>query len=100
MGQLDMQDLLVSKRNKMSKNYNSYPLFFQVILPLLKSDLYEVIQSTLDGLLCASPPAWLGNCVAVTVVMASRGYPGDYAKGVEITGECWRIGVDFSVAGD
>ncbi|KAK2089571.1 hypothetical protein P7K49_032237 [Saguinus oedipus] len=58
----------------------------QVILPLLKSDLYEVIQSTLDGLLCTSLPVWLENYTALTVVMASKGYPGDYTKGVEITG--------------
>ncbi|XP_045140588.1 trifunctional purine biosynthetic protein adenosine-3 [Echinops telfairi] len=58
----------------------------QVILPLLKSDLYEVIQSTLDGLLCTALPVWLENHFAITVVMASKGYPGDYAKGVEITG--------------
>ncbi|MBW03754.1 Trifunctional purine biosynthetic protein adenosine-3, partial [Eschrichtius robustus] len=62
----------------------------QVILPLLKSDLYEVIQSTLDGLLCTSLPVWLDNRTAVTVVMASKGYPGDYTKGVEITGEYQR----------
>lgn len=62
----------------------------QVILPLLKSDLYEVIQSTLDGLLCAAPPVWLENRAAITVVMASQGYPGDYAKGVEVAGERWR----------
>ena len=58
-----------------------------MILPLLKSDLYEVIQSILDGLLCTSLPVWLDKCAAVTVVMASKGYPGDYTKGVEITGE-------------
>lgn len=62
----------------------------QVILPLLKSDLYEVIQSTLDGLLCTAPPVWLENRAAITVVMASQGYPGDYAKGVEVAGERWR----------
>ncbi|MBZ3889385.1 Trifunctional purine biosynthetic protein adenosine-3 [Sciurus carolinensis] len=58
----------------------------QVILPLLKSDLYEVIQATLDGLLCTSLPIWLENHTAITVVMASKGYPGAYTKGVEITG--------------
>ena len=62
-----------------------------MILPLLKSDLYEVIQSTLDGLLCTSLPVWLEKCAAVTVVMASKGYPGDYSKGVEITGEHQRM---------
>ncbi|KAF4025867.1 hypothetical protein G4228_018028, partial [Cervus hanglu yarkandensis] len=73
----------------------------QVILPLLKSDLYEVIQSTLDGLLCTSLPVWLDNCAAVTVVMASKGYPGDYSKGVEITGfpEAQALGLEVFQAG-
>lgn len=62
-------------------------MFSQVILPLLKSDLYEVIQSTFDGLLHTSLPVWLENRTALTVVMASKGYPGDYTKGVEITGK-------------
>lgn len=46
-----------------------------------------MIQSTFDGLLSESPPVWLENHSAVTVVMASGGYPGAYTKGVEITGE-------------
>nr|KAF6268894.1 phosphoribosylglycinamide formyltransferase [Pipistrellus kuhlii] len=73
----------------------------QVILPLLKSDLYEVIQSTLDGLLCAAPPVWLENQAAVTVVMASQGYPGDYTKGVEITGvaKAQALGLEVFQAG-
>ncbi|XP_012882886.1 PREDICTED: trifunctional purine biosynthetic protein adenosine-3 [Dipodomys ordii] len=58
----------------------------QVILPLLQSDLYEVIQSTLDGRLSASLPIWLESHSAITVVMASKGYPGAYMKGTEITG--------------
>ncbi|XP_036896471.1 trifunctional purine biosynthetic protein adenosine-3 [Sturnira hondurensis] len=73
----------------------------QVILPLLKSDLYEVIQSTLDGLLCASLPVWLENRAALAVVMASQGYPGDYAKGMEITGfaEAQALGLQVFHAG-
>ncbi|XP_018412961.1 PREDICTED: trifunctional purine biosynthetic protein adenosine-3 [Nanorana parkeri] len=58
----------------------------QVILPLLQSDLYDVIQATLDGHLVGSMPVWLQDHAAVTVVMASGGYPGSYAKGLEITG--------------
>ncbi|XP_061483755.1 trifunctional purine biosynthetic protein adenosine-3 [Rhineura floridana] len=58
----------------------------QVILPLLKSDLYEVIQATMDRKLSCHMPVWLEDCAAVTVVMASEGYPGSYAKGLEITG--------------
>ncbi|XP_069616903.1 trifunctional purine biosynthetic protein adenosine-3 [Ranitomeya imitator] len=58
----------------------------QVILPLLQSDLYEVIQATIDGQLAGSMPVWLQDHAAVTVVMASGGYPGSYSKGLEITG--------------
>uniref|UniRef100_A0A8D3AWZ2 Trifunctional purine biosynthetic protein adenosine-3 n=1 Tax=Scophthalmus maximus TaxID=52904 RepID=A0A8D3AWZ2_SCOMX len=58
----------------------------QVLLPLLKSDLYEVILSTMNGTLSSSAPVWHQNSSAVTVVMASPGYPGSYKKGVEITG--------------
>ncbi|XP_075053300.1 trifunctional purine biosynthetic protein adenosine-3 [Mixophyes fleayi] len=58
----------------------------QVILPLLQSDLYEVIQATIDGRLASVMPVWLEDHAAVTVVMASGGYPGNYAKGLEITG--------------
>ncbi|XP_011363971.1 trifunctional purine biosynthetic protein adenosine-3 [Pteropus vampyrus] len=73
----------------------------QVILPLLKTDLYEVIQSTLDGLLCTSLPVWLENHTAITIVMASKGYPGDYTKGVEITGfsEAQALGLEVFQAG-
>ncbi|ELW62061.1 Trifunctional purine biosynthetic protein adenosine-3 [Tupaia chinensis] len=73
----------------------------QVILPLLKSDLYEVIQSTLDGLLCTSLPIWLETHTAITVVMASKGYPGEYSKGMEITGfsEAQALGLEVFHAG-
>ncbi|NP_001164891.1 trifunctional purine biosynthetic protein adenosine-3 [Oryctolagus cuniculus] len=73
----------------------------QVILPLLKSDLFEVVQSTLDGQLCTSLPAWLENHAAVTVVMASKGYPGAYTTGMEITGfpEAQALGLQVFHAG-
>lgn len=58
----------------------------QVLLPLLKSDLYEVILNTMNGKLASSAPVWHQDSSAVTVVMASAGYPGSYKKGVEITG--------------
>ncbi|XP_069744901.1 trifunctional purine biosynthetic protein adenosine-3 isoform X2 [Narcine bancroftii] len=58
----------------------------QVILPLLSSDLYELIQATLDGKLSKALPSWLESSTAVTVVMASGGYPNCYTKGREITG--------------
>ncbi|XP_061483737.1 trifunctional purine biosynthetic protein adenosine-3-like isoform X2 [Rhineura floridana] len=58
----------------------------QVVFRLLKNDLYEVIQAAIDGRLCNSMLAWSENCAAVSVVMASEGYPNCYNKGKEITG--------------
>ncbi|KAJ7425563.1 phosphoribosylglycinamide formyltransferase [Willisornis vidua] len=58
----------------------------QVILPLLKSDLYEVLQAVVTRRLSSSLPVWLEDSAAVTVIMASQGYPGAYPKGLEITG--------------
>ncbi|KAM9174155.1 trifunctional purine biosynthetic protein adenosine-3-like [Pangshura tecta] len=73
----------------------------QVILPLLKNDFYEVIQATIDGKLCSCMPAWSENCTAVTVVMASEGYPGEFVKGMEITGllQARELGVKVFHAG-
>ncbi|KAM9820737.1 trifunctional purine biosynthetic protein adenosine-3 [Neosynchiropus ocellatus] len=58
----------------------------QVLMPLLSSDLYDVILNTMKGKLASCPPVWHQESSAVTVVMASAGYPGSYQKGVEITG--------------
>lgn len=58
----------------------------QVLMPLLQSDLYEVILNTMHGKLASSAPVWHQDSSAVTVVMASPGYPGSYKKGVEIKG--------------
>jgi len=57
----------------------------QVILPLLKSDLLDLVQGALDGTLEKVTPLWSKEAT-VTVVMASRGYPEEYEPGFEITG--------------
>lgn len=56
----------------------------QAILPLLESDLLDLIDACVDGTLDAVTPVWSEDA-AVTVVMASQGYPNDYTIGVEIT---------------
>ncbi|MBN1383388.1 MAG: phosphoribosylamine--glycine ligase [Elusimicrobia bacterium] len=57
----------------------------QVILPLLKTDLLELILATVDGNLNKCKISWEdGSCVSV--VLASGGYPGKYDKGKEIFG--------------
>ena len=57
----------------------------QVILPLLETDLVDVLNACLDGRLADCELHWRSGAAA-TVVAASEGYPGDYPKGREITG--------------
>jgi len=55
----------------------------QVLMPRLKSDLLTALLAARDGKL--TPLQWRDE-VALTVVMASKGYPGAYEKGHVITG--------------
>ena len=57
----------------------------QAVLPLLKTDLIDIMEATIDGRLDAMQVQWEQGA-AVCVVMASGGYPGAYEKGYEITG--------------
>ena len=56
----------------------------QVILPLLESDLVEILQACLAGRLNEVKPVWR-DASAGTIVMAAAGYPGEYDTGVMIT---------------
>ncbi|HEY2615568.1 MAG TPA: phosphoribosylamine--glycine ligase [Chthoniobacterales bacterium] len=57
----------------------------QVILPRLKSDLLELLEATLDGNLDSAAIEW-DERAAVTVVLASGGYPDKYEVGKRIDG--------------
>lgn len=57
----------------------------QVILPLLESDITEIMMATAEGNLKNYKLNW-SDKMCVAVVMASGGYPGDYSSGAEITG--------------
>ena len=57
----------------------------QVVLPLLKSDLAEIMQACCEGTLAQQKIEW-SDGAAVCVVLASGGYPGSYMKGVPIHG--------------
>jgi phosphoribosylamine---glycine ligase len=57
----------------------------QVYLARLDNDLLELMLATLDGTLEEQPLRWKEEA-AVCVVMASSGYPGNYAKGKKIEG--------------
>jgi phosphoribosylamine--glycine ligase len=57
----------------------------QVILPLLNEKLGEIIEKSINGNLKDFRISFKEK-YAVSVVMSSGGYPGDYEKGKEITG--------------
>ncbi|TDG46146.1 hypothetical protein AWZ03_007488 [Drosophila navojoa] len=58
----------------------------QVILPLLESDLFEVMQACCRGQLEQLTLRWRSGLSAVGVIMASAGYPESATKGCVITG--------------
>ncbi len=57
----------------------------QVLLPLLASDLVDLVQACLEGRLAKFDLRRRAEA-AVTVVMAAGGYPGPYATGQPIAG--------------
>jgi phosphoribosylamine--glycine ligase len=57
----------------------------QVILPLLESDLLDVVEACTLGQLNALDVKWRAGAAAC-VVLASEGYPGKYPSGCEIRG--------------
>lgn len=57
----------------------------QIYMRLLDSDLYELLESCARGNLNPDEVKWKQG-YAVTVVLVSGGYPGDYKKGVVISG--------------
>ena len=56
----------------------------QVLMMLLKSELYPLLKSVADGTLGQQPDPEFHDGSAVTVVMCSEGYPEKYEKGYEI----------------
>ena len=55
----------------------------EVVLPRLKSDIVDIFCAVADG--TDTELAW-HDFATLGIVLASKGYPGDYAKGVEIKG--------------
>ncbi|MBO7150550.1 MAG: phosphoribosylamine--glycine ligase, partial [Clostridia bacterium] len=64
----------------------------QVVLPLLESDLFEIMQAVANETLSDIDVKWRDGS-ACCVIMASQGYPASYEKGFEIK-------VDESFAGN
>jgi phosphoribosylamine--glycine ligase len=57
----------------------------QVYLTRLENDLFELLDASVSGTLANHDLKWKRG-TAVCVVMASGGYPGNYARGKTITG--------------
>jgi phosphoribosylamine--glycine ligase len=57
----------------------------QALLPRLKSDLLPLLEATIDGNLSKCALEW-DTRAAVTIVLASGGYPGKYETGKTISG--------------
>ena len=57
----------------------------QALLPRMKSDLLPLLEATIDGKIEQCAIKW-DTRPAVTVVMASGGYPGKYESGKSISG--------------
>lgn len=55
----------------------------QAVLPLLESDLLELLEATAEGNLATVTPRWSARAAAC-VVLAAPGYPGDYPKGLPL----------------
>ncbi len=58
----------------------------QVILPLLSTDLMEIMLHIHHNKLDEAEIEWMDNMASVCVVMACGGYPKRYKKGIEIEG--------------
>jgi len=57
----------------------------QPLLMRMKTDILPILDATIDGSLAGITLDWYPN-PSVCVVMASKGYPRSYKKGLEITG--------------
>lgn len=66
----------------------------QVVLPRLKTDLVDILDAVIEERLGELDILWDNRCSAC-VVMASGGYPGNYPKGLAISG----LGEDGQVDG-
>lgn len=58
----------------------------QVVLPLLKTDLAELFLAAVNQKLSSFKQLSWSSDSAACVIMASKGYPGKYNKGIQISG--------------
>lgn len=57
----------------------------QVLMPRLNSDIIDLFLKTIDGTLEDKDLIWTDKS-CLTLILTSKGYPGEYTKGFEISG--------------
>jgi phosphoribosylamine---glycine ligase len=68
----------------------------QVLMMRLRDDVLTLLLATVDGTLDKISVRWR-NEFALTVVLAAKGYPGDYVRGTEIKGLSRDFGPDLQI---
>jgi phosphoribosylamine--glycine ligase len=68
----------------------------QALMVRLRDDILTLMQATVDGALDKLSVRWRPE-FALTVVLATSGYPGDYVKGSEIRGLDQDFGKDLQI---
>ena len=68
----------------------------QVLMLRLRDDLLTLLLATVDGTLDRVSVRWRDD-FALTVVMAAKGYPGNYVKATEIKGLAQKFGEDVEI---
>ena len=71
----------------------------QVVLPLLKSDLFTVMKAVSEGTLADTPVEFYDDKSACCVIVASNGYPVKYQSGFELGLPEAEADTDIFVAG-
>lgn len=73
----------------------------EVVLPRLTSDIYDAFMAIIEG---NKPVLTWDNKCTIGIVMASKGYPGDYKKGFVIenatSGNIYHMGTKFDENGN
>ncbi len=70
----------------------------QAVMPLLRSDLFELLLATSQGRLADVEPEW-SDRAAACVVMCAPGYPGEPARGIPLNLPADEAGVHIFHAG-
>lgn len=58
----------------------------QTYMRLLDTDLLDIVNASIDGKISELEIMWKKNTYACNIALASKGYPGKYEKGEEISG--------------